>query len=333
MRIVRSLPEDEWRRFVAGHPQGNVFHTPEMFRVFDRVPGYSPELWAASEDDRILVLWLPVRITLKDGLFRALSTRSVVYGGVLCAPGSEGLEALSVLLGAYNREVRRSPLMTESRNVSDASPFQGVFQEHGFAFEEHLNYQLDLDRPESVLWRGLSRSIRRHVHLAQDRGLVLEDLAEKESLETAYGFLKDVFKRVRVPLAGFELFEGATDILRPRGMLKVLMARVAGRGVGTRFVLTYKGTILDWYAGYDRAYSKYYPEESMIWETLRWGQDNGFHLFDFGGAGKSGKYYGPREFKAKWGGTQVNYGRNTRIHGAFRIRLSKAAYRLWQLRF
>ncbi len=37
--IVRSLPEDEWRRAVADHPAGNIFHTPEMFEVFRRTRG------------------------------------------------------------------------------------------------------------------------------------------------------------------------------------------------------------------------------------------------------------------------------------------------------
>ena len=38
--IVRTLPEDEWRRFVEGYLAGNIFHTPEMFQVFSRAKGY-----------------------------------------------------------------------------------------------------------------------------------------------------------------------------------------------------------------------------------------------------------------------------------------------------
>jgi hypothetical protein len=330
VRIVRTLPEDSWRSFVAGHPEGNVFHTPEMFRVFGRVPGYRPEMWAALEDDRILALWLPVRITIKGGVFRAFSTRSVVYGGALCAQGSEGREALSVLLEDYDREVRANPVMTEARNLSDASGFQEVFRERGFVFEEHLNYLIDLDRDEEVIWNGLSRSVRKHIRQSRDRGLVAEDADGKGSLVVAYDLLKSVYKRVRVPLAGFELFEAAFDILGPLGMLKLVMARADGCEIGTRFVLPYKGTIVDWFTGYDRAHSELHPEERMIWEVLRWGRKNGFHVFDFGGAGRPGGYYGPREFKAKWGGALVNYGRNTHVHGPLRLRLSKAGYRLWR---
>ena len=34
LRVVRQLEESLWPEFVDNHPHGNIFHTPEMFRVF-----------------------------------------------------------------------------------------------------------------------------------------------------------------------------------------------------------------------------------------------------------------------------------------------------------
>ncbi len=85
LTIVRSLPEEEWRRFVEQQPAGNIFHTPEMFHVFSRTRGHQPELWAATKNGRILVLLLPVEISLTDGLVRNLTTRAVVYGSVMAS--------------------------------------------------------------------------------------------------------------------------------------------------------------------------------------------------------------------------------------------------------
>ena len=65
MRIVRQLDERLWREFVDQHPQGNVFHTPEMFHVFARAEGHYPTLWAAlGNGGHVLALMLPVQITL-----------------------------------------------------------------------------------------------------------------------------------------------------------------------------------------------------------------------------------------------------------------------------
>ena len=66
--LVHTLPEDEWRRFVAEHPSGNIFHTPETFQVFSGSKDYQPELWAATSNGQILALMVPAHITLADGL-------------------------------------------------------------------------------------------------------------------------------------------------------------------------------------------------------------------------------------------------------------------------
>ncbi len=79
MKVVRELDEKRWGEFVTEHPHGNIFHTPEMFRVFARAEGFDPTLWAVVADSgRILALMLPVRITALGQLFLRISTRSVV---------------------------------------------------------------------------------------------------------------------------------------------------------------------------------------------------------------------------------------------------------------
>ncbi len=115
LTIVDSLSEQAWREFVDRHPQGNIFHTPEMFQVFARAKGHRPLLEAAVDDQgQVLALLLPVQVTtLRDGLLRRLTTRSIAYGSVLCAPDPPGREALALLLRTYTREAGREALFTE----------------------------------------------------------------------------------------------------------------------------------------------------------------------------------------------------------------------------
>ena len=85
--VVNILPEEDWRHFVEEHPQSNIFHTPEMFQVFERVQGHQPTLWAAVDGHNCpLALLLPVNIALINGLLRPFTTRAVAYGSALCAP-------------------------------------------------------------------------------------------------------------------------------------------------------------------------------------------------------------------------------------------------------
>jgi lipid II:glycine glycyltransferase (peptidoglycan interpeptide bridge formation enzyme) len=309
-----------------------------MFRVFERAKGHHPILWAAVDSgDRPLALLLPVRVTLMSGLLYRLTTRNVVYGSVLCAPGTEGQEALKMLLRTYNRKVRGKVLFTELRNLSDLSDLQPVLSECGFAHEEHLNFLVDLEQPEEELWRKIKKSGRKSVRTSHNRGTIVEEVSEQQKVTIAYQLLEEVYARVQVPLVSPTLFEAALDILSPRGMFKIFVARIDEHYIGTCLLLAHRERILYWYAGSDRAFSSYAPGELLIWHTLKWAKEQGFHMFDFGGAGKPDEDYGPRRFKAKFGGTLVNYGRNTCIHAPMRLNISRMGYRfvrrfLWATR-
>ena len=63
-----------------------------------------------------------------------------------------------------------------------------------------------------------------------------------------------------------------------------------------------------------------------MWDIIRWGAKNGYGVLDFGGAGKPGEEYGVRDFKSKFNGKLVNFGRNTRVHAHLRMKISETAY-------
>ena len=57
-------------------------------------------------------------------------------------------------------------------------------------------------------------------------------------------------------------------------------------------------------------------------------KEAGCKTFDFGGAGRPDEVYRVRDFKAKFGGDLVNYGRNVCVHAPFRLGVSRAGYGL-----
>jgi lipid II:glycine glycyltransferase (peptidoglycan interpeptide bridge formation enzyme) len=328
--IVNSLPEDQWRHFVENHPEGNIFQTPEMFQVFNRTKGHKAELWAATKNGRLLALFIPVKITLMGGVLYYFTTRAVAYGSVLSSRDEEGKDALEKLLRSYTKEVKREGIFTEFRNLSDLSGLQPVFKKYDFEFEEFLNYLIDLNRPETEIWSKLQKKIRQQIRKARDSGVIIEEVTESQKLTTVYQLLEQVFTRARVPLASVTLFETAFDILVPQDMLKIIVARLGEHCIGAHIVLTYKERIFDWYVASDRAFSSYHAEPLMLWWLLQWGKEHKFRLFDFGGAGKPGEKYGVREFKAKFGGELVSFGRNVFVHSPLLFSLCKVGYGIWR---
>lgn len=326
--IVNSLSENQWRHFVENHPGGNIFHMPEMFQVFSQTKGFRPELWAATKEGRMLALLLPVQMTLMNGLLRRFTTRSVAYGSILCVPGEEGQEALSQLFQTYIRETDGAPLFTELRNLSNLETIQPILLEHGFVYEDYLNYLINLKLSTEVLFDNFGRRTRKNIRRGLRQGeVVIEEATERDQVNVCYDLLCRSYHKAHVPLADISLFQAALEILHPKGMVRFTLARVDQTAVAASVELLYKDVIYGWYGGVDRTYSSRVPNELLMLDILKWGIENGYRVYDFGGAGKSDEEYGVRDFKAKFGGDLVCYGRNTYVHSPTLFRVSKQGYR------
>ncbi len=327
MEILNKLDENLWRAFVDQHPHGNIFHTPEMFAVFARPRGYRPELWAAVEGGEILALHLPVIITLAGGPLALLTSRAVDFGGVLVEESDRGRVALAELLKAYDRQVRGRYLFTELRHAADVTRLREPLDQCDYHYEEHDNFLIDLTREPDDLLASFSSVRRRHIRQAErSDDLEVVVLTERSRLDEFYQLLKKTYRWARVPLADVSMFAAAFDLLVPKGMARLVMTRTGGQASSAMIALTYKGTILNWYNGTDRAFRPPIANEYLFWQTFLWGAQNGFTTMDLGGAGKPGEKYGVRDFKAKFNGRLVSFGRSTRVHAPIRLKMSQAAY-------
>jgi lipid II:glycine glycyltransferase (peptidoglycan interpeptide bridge formation enzyme) len=300
-----------------------------MFQVFSRVKNHRPELWAATERGQILALLVPVRITLMNGLIAHLTAREVAYGSVLCSPSVAGHQALAVLLQSYVREAKVRSLFTELRNLDCLEDVQPILNDSGFRYEPHLNYLIDLKRTPEAIFNSIGRRTRKNIRHALNRSeVVTEEVNAREQISICYDLLSQTYRAARVPLADRSLFEAAYDVLYPRGLVRFTLARVGPTPIATSVELLYKDVVYGWYAGMDRSYGSYVPNELLMWDILRWAAGCGYRVYDFGGAGKPNEEYGVREFKAKFGGELVSYGRNVCTHAPARLWLSTKGFQV-----
>jgi CelD/BcsL family acetyltransferase involved in cellulose biosynthesis len=332
MDLVRQLDESTWREFVETHPQGTIFHTPEMFQVFSRTHGYHPDLWAmVDKGGRPLALFVATRIALVTGPLSRLTSRAIVHGSVLCKPDRRGQKALDILLKAYKRAMKARVLFTELRNLSDISGLAPVLSQNGFAYEEHLNFLIDLDRSSSRILQSIGKRTRKKIrHGLREQVIRTTAVTDRSELDRWYDVLKKTYRRAQVPLADRSLFEAVFSQLYPNALAVFFLARANGVPAACSLELVYRDTIYGWYGGVDRQYARYCPNELMHWHIFEWGVNRGYRVYDFGGAGKPGEEYGVRDFKAKFGGELVNFGRFSHVHSPARLKLSKLAFQLFR---
>jgi serine/alanine adding enzyme len=329
IRLVDRLDRGAWTRFVETLDGSNVFHTPEMFDVFSRADGYRPTIWAAvDERAQPLALLLPVEISLMGGPLRYLTTRAVVFGSVLATTGRRGRDALSLVLRAYDRRVSRRVVLTELRNLVEMGELRSVLADCGFEFRDHLNFLIDLTRPLEDVWADIRPNARRNIRKAMRSGVTVRQAEGHADIRAAYNVLREAYQRIRVPLPSSSLFHAAFDVLGPPGMMKVLLADVDGVMIGALMLLLHKDVVVYWYTGTSRNHSGYRPADLLVWRSFELAHQSGARTFDFGGAGSPDEHYGVRDFKAKFGGERVDFGRHLRIHGPARFKVARAGYRV-----
>ncbi len=330
MKVVRKLDEAVWRAFVDSVPGGNIFHTPEMFRVFSSVPGYTPHLWAATDSAGTpLALLTPVAVQVGGGLFPSLTTRLLHYGGLLAAPGANGMGALAHVLGEYLVSTARDAVFSEVRHQSACPDVSGVLEHAGFRFEPHLTYRLCLKDPAEQILQGMGKRVRKGIRRGlRDPRLEVREIRDLSELDAWYAPLQSTYRQARVPMAPRALFESALRELLPLGHVRFNLALVDGLPAACGAELCFKDEIYGWYGGTDREFSSFQPTEAVTWEILDWGARNGYSVYDFGGAGHPDKPYGVRDFKAKFGGAQHDFGRHLHVPSPMRFSVSRVGYAL-----
>lgn len=327
--IVDALDRDSWAEYVHAHPKGSIFHTPEMFEVFRGAKRHKPLLLAALDaTGEIVALLVSVQVqTLPDPL-GAFSSRTIFYAEPLCRQNDTGAAALRALITAHDAQMRHRSLFAEIRPLYAAGLERAALEGSGYSYADYLNYIGDLTCPLDELWQNMSRQCKGNIRHGKREGVTVTAVTDPGELETVYQLLQASYEHARVPMADKSLFESAFRILLPRGMLRINLAYHAGTPIGADLILLYRNYVFDWYRGLERVKS-FYPGECLVWHQIEWAKQQGFAIYDFAGAGYPNVPYGVREFKAKFGGKQVSYGRYRRVYAPRQLALAERVYE-WQ---
>jgi serine/alanine adding enzyme len=326
MRIVDSLDHETWSSFVQQHPNGSIFHTPEMFDVFRSTRGHVPLLLAALDSiGGVLALLVSVKVQTLPWIFGRVSSRALLYAAPICRDGEQGGAALKEIMEEHDRRMRRSVLFTEVRPLSGDGSERAALAAQGYEHQAYLNYVSDVRPAPEELVQRMNRRGRNHLRKGQRQGLSAEDATCMEGIDTLYSILQQTFANARVPLADKELFANALRILAPREMMKVFLVRHEGRAVAGTAILCHRDTVFFWYAGIRRG-NNLHAMEVANFAMLEWAHFHNYRTFDYGGAGRPDKEYGVRDFKAKLGGELVNCGRYRKVYSPWKFAIAERAY-------
>jgi hypothetical protein len=326
--ITDKVDREKWYRFVCDHPKGSIFHTPHIVAAFARTCRQQPFFRAAVDRaGQILALLSAVYVQTLPDPFGILSSRSILYAEPLCVDTDEGEDALAAVVAEHDRHMHRRVLFAEVRPLYAAGRERAALERRGYKYEDYLNLLIDLRRPKEKLLAAMTNACRANIRRGERQGVHVEEMSTPQGVDLLYQFLRAGYGRARVPLADKSLFANALAVLAPFDMIKIFIGYLKDRPIGASVVLLFKERVYEWFWAAERIKSVY-PAECITWHRIEWGQQHGFALYDFGGAGWPNKPYGVRDFKAKFGPQLVHYGRYRKIYSSLRFSLAEQGYEL-----
>jgi len=250
-----------------------------------------------------------------------LTTITIINGGPIVSD-----EHLSTLLPRITEEILKKSkvdsVYTEIWNMTDQEEVKKHYKQ--YQYNKHLNYFIKLDDSKSVINR-ISKRTRRYIRNAGNE-LTIQQVSSLGELGLLYECLKSTYDRISLPLISKNIFED----LYNSNIGIFLVCYYKNEAIASRVILPFGNEIYDWYGGAKEEYLMHKPNEILINWILKYGLDNNYKWFNFGGAGKPEEYYGPREFKSKFGGDLAEYGRYRYIHSNVKYELLKHSIKLYK---
>jgi serine/alanine adding enzyme len=346
-----KLKQFGWSSFVDAHPDSTIFQSPEMYELFLHSRGMKPVAIGVADEGSSSLKGLLLGVIIREmkGLAGYFSSRMVIYGGPLIAPGAaDRQEILQNLLSGLISKVRNHSIFIQFRNFSSQETMVKTFDSAGFHLRDRLNLIVDTSSMETVI-KHMSESRWRQVRkglgigrlgdweiggLGEGSDSLYARIIRPESLEQVrafYDILSDLYKyKVKKPLPFWEFFEQFYRFSNEGRLGIILLVEYHGKIIGGILSPVTPGkTIYEWYVcGLDQEYKEVYPSVLATWAALEYAVKNNIPRFDFMGVGIPEREYGVRDFKARFGGKLVNYGRFARINNRTFYLLSEIGYNL-----
>lgn len=302
-----DIDPHQWQSLVERSPYATWFQTPEAYRFYASVHNeMTPFAFGIERDGELRAVVVGYVTKEKNPLKQFFTRRAIIIGGPLI--GEHATETdVEQLLRVTSSELKSQAIYIETRNFHDYSRWKSVFEASGFTYQPHLNFHVDTTSVE-VVDKNLGKSRKRDIRTTIRDGVTPVMNPTIDQVREYYAILKDLYTtKVKTPLFSWHFFEQLYHTENGRFILTEYQGKIIG---GTVCVVLPNKAVYEWFVcGLDGVYEHIFPSSYATYLGIRYAAENGCQIFDMMGAGKPEEAYGVRDFKARFGGEQVEHGR------------------------
>jgi serine/alanine adding enzyme len=303
----------------------SFFQTQECLEFYNELPFLEGFRFTVEDDEGVKGSVIGYLISEGKGLKSRLTKRAIISGGAMLHKNISRKQIGELLQKTRNELRRKGAIYVEFRNNNDYSEYKSFFEESGFVYQPHLNFQIHIDN-SSTAFKQLAASKRRYVRLAIKSGVNATLTQKPEDVLGFYELLKSLYThKVKLPLFPEDFF----ILLVQKEFAKLVVVKFKDEIIGGSLCVSDKDKLYQWFVcGEDKKFKNAYPSTFANWATIEYAASNNYSMVDMMGAGKPDKDYGVRAFKAGFGGTLVEHGRFVHVARPLLFFIGKTAVRL-----
>ncbi|HEX2231971.1 MAG TPA: GNAT family N-acetyltransferase [Thermoleophilaceae bacterium] len=306
MDVIAVDPQRDrrWETFLGTRPEALVYQHPAWLRVLERTYGYEPVALAAERESGELGGVLP--LVRKRGLLTGRQLSSLPHTPI-AGPLAADSGTAAALVRAAVRIAGAAP-GTRLQLKTTIGDLEALGEElTGVIWADaHI---LELPEEEGEVRFGNSRNhsrIKWAVTKAKRAGVQVRRAGSLEDLRAWYRLYVRSLRPHLLPPHPYRFFQTAWEELRPRGLMRLLLAeqssgrREPPRLLAGALLLTFGTTVFYAFSGLLREAGSLRPNDLLQWQAIHDARDEGFRRYDLGGGLQSDA--GLTAFKKKWGG-------------------------------
>lgn len=319
----------QWQELIETSATATWFQTPEAYQFYvANKEEMMPFAIGVEEDGHLTGVMVGYTTQERNPIKQLLTCRSIIIGGPLLDDHISN-DALSALLLAAKR-VTQNSIYVEIRNFHNYSHWRDLFEDCKFLYQPHLNFHVDTSSVELVESR-LGKNRKRDIKTSIRDGATVIEHPTIEQVRTYYAMLKHLYTtKIKTPLFSWDFFEKLYAHPNGRFILVELNGEIIG---GTVCVELPERCLYEWFVcGRDGEWKSIFPSSLATYAGIRYAAEHGCSRFDMMGAGKPDEAYGVRDFKARFGGEQVEHGRYLCIRKPLLYQIGKLGVKLLKKR-
>jgi len=287
-----SIDAPGWDNYVNSHPLSSFYHLYNWKMTLGDVFGFKPFYIYCKEGSNIRGI-CPLFL-MKDVFLRRylISSPFANFAGII----SDSQEVEGAIIDyihklSQGRNVQYAQLRNKENFISD--DYNNVLAKDYF-----VTMCLDLVPTEAGLWERISPRNKNKIRLGEKMNF--HSALGAEYLEAFHFIFKKNMRHLGTPAFPIRFFR---EILKhfPQNS-NIFVVKDKERVVSGMFLFWFKDTIAEPWVSSLREYNKYYINNFLYWEAIKFAINNKFRYFDFG---RSTRDSGTYNFKRQWGAYPV----------------------------